>query len=106
MDVCTSVLQEETVLQRKKLHEKEMFWKPKLETNRVVATAQLRTETLKLEANHETLLHQRLLKRREQFMTGIHMIFAKSKALMSRGCKPSCDHPYDNPLCVLHHLYW
>jgi hypothetical protein len=71
MDVCTSVLQEETVLQRKQLHEKEIFWKSKLDINRVAATAQLRTETLKLEANHETLLRQRLLKQREQLMTGI-----------------------------------
>jgi hypothetical protein len=89
------VLQEETVLQQ--LHEKEMFWKPKLETNRVAATAQLRTETLKLEANHETLLRQRLLKRREQLMTGMYIQFVRSKALMSRGCKPSCDESLTNP---------
>ena len=70
MDVCTSTLQEETVLQRKQLHEKEMFWKLKLETNRVAATAQLRNETRKLEANHETSLRQRLLEQREQLLSG------------------------------------
>ena len=70
MDLCTSALQEEAVLQRKQLHEKEMFWKLKLETNRVAATAQLRNETRKLEANHETSLRQRLLEQREQLLSG------------------------------------
>lgn len=70
MDLCTIALQEEAVLQRKQLHEKEMFWKLKLETNRVAATAQLRNETRKLEANHETSLRQRLLEQREQLLSG------------------------------------
>ena len=68
VNVCATALHEEAELHRKQLHEKDVYWKVKLETNRVAAATQLRNEALKIEEASKTTLMNRLREQREQLL--------------------------------------
>ena len=68
VNVCATALHEEAELHRKQLHEKDLHWKVKLETNRVAASTHLRNEALKIEEASKTTLMNRLREQREQLL--------------------------------------
>jgi len=67
-EVAANIVQDDSAAQRKALHEKEVYWKLKLETNRVAATSQLRNQALQMENAHNLEMKEALREQRVELL--------------------------------------
>lgn len=84
-DAGSELSQQDAIFLRKQLHDKDLFWKLKLETNRVSSTSQLRNQAIQLEDKHDTQLKSKLREQRDQLLgdgaTALHEALAKIEEL-------------------------
>lgn len=66
--MAANIVQDDSAAQRKALHEKEVYWKLKLETNRVAATSQLRNQALQMENAHNLEMKEALREQRVELL--------------------------------------